>query len=63
MRSHGVSKLRPRIVLYHERSPDEEVIESVITSDLRNQPHVVIVVGTSLKIPGARRLVRDMCRC
>ena len=61
-RSHGVGKLRPRIVLYNEHSPDEEAIGSVVTADLRSRPDCLIVVGTSLKIPGVRRIVREMSR-
>lgn len=60
-RSHGIGKLRPRIVLYNEYNPDEEAIGAVVTSDLRSRPDAVIVVGTSLKIPGVRRIVREMC--
>jgi NAD+-dependent protein deacetylase SIR2 len=60
-RSHGVGKLRPRIVLYNEYNPDEEAIGSVVTADLRARPDALIVVGTSLKIPGVRRIVREMC--
>lgn len=61
-RSHGVGTLRPRIVLYNEHSPDEEAIGSVVTADLRARPDCLIVVGTSLKIPGVRRIVREMSR-
>lgn len=60
-RSHGIGKLRPRIVLYHEHNPDDEAIGAVMTSDLRSRPDAIIVVGTSLKIPGVRRIVREMC--
>lgn len=60
-RSHGVGKLRPRIVLYNEHNPDEEAIGAVVTSDLRNRPDAIIVVGTSMKIPGVKRIVREMC--
>ncbi|KAJ9402454.1 hypothetical protein DTO282F9_650 [Paecilomyces variotii] len=60
-RSHGVGKMRPRIVLYNEHNPDEEAIASVMNSDIRSRPDALIVVGTSLKIPGVRRLVKDMC--
>jgi NAD-dependent histone deacetylase SIR2 len=61
-RSHGVGKLRPRIVLYNEHNPDEEAIASVMNSDIRSRPDAVIVVGTSLKIPGVRRLVKSLCK-
>lgn len=60
-RSHGIGKLRPRIVLYNEHNPDEDAIGAVVTSDLRSRPDAVIVVGTSLKIPGVRRIVKEMC--
>ena len=60
-RSHGIGKLRPRIVLYNEHNPDEEAIGAVVGSDLRARPDAIIVVGTSMKIPGVRRIVREMC--
>jgi NAD-dependent histone deacetylase SIR2 len=60
-RSHGVGRLRPRIVLYNEFNPEEEAIGAVTRADLRSRPDAVIVVGTSLKIPGVRRITREMC--
>lgn len=60
-RSHGIGRLRPRIVLYNEHNPDDEAIGTVVSSDLRCRPDAVIVVGTSMKIPGVRRIVREMC--
>ncbi|KAI1928160.1 hypothetical protein LOZ58_006823 [Ophidiomyces ophidiicola] len=61
-RRRGVGKLRPRIVLYNEDNPDEEAIGSVVRADLRTRPDALVVVGTSLKIPGVRRIVKEMCR-
>lgn len=60
-RSQGVGRMRPRIVLYNEGNPDEEAIGSVSMADLRSRPDAVLVVGTSLKIPGVRRLVKELC--
>ncbi|KAI9928808.1 hypothetical protein ASPWEDRAFT_168781 [Aspergillus wentii DTO 134E9] len=60
-RSHGVGKMRPRIVLYNEHNPDEEAITSVMNADIRSRPDALIVVGTSMKIPGVRRLVKSLC--
>lgn len=60
-RSHGIGRLRPRIVLYNETNPDEDAIGAVVASDLRARPDAVIVVGTSLKIPPVRRIVKEMC--
>ena len=60
-RSHGIGRLRPRIVLYNEHNPDEEAIGAVTTADFRTRPDAVVVVGTSMKIPAVRRIVREMC--
>lgn len=60
-RSHGVGKLRPRMVLYNEHNPDDEAIGSVMMADLRARPDAVIVVGTSLKIPGVKRFLKECC--
>ncbi|WPG99809.1 Hypothetical protein R9X50_00262800 [Acrodontium crateriforme] len=60
-RSHGIGCLRPRMVLYNEHNPDDEAIGTVTRDDLRKKPDAVIVVGTTLKVPGVRRIVREMC--
>lgn len=62
LRSHGIGRLRPRMVLYNEFNPDEEAIGAVSHADIKNRPDAVIVVGTSLKVPGIRRLAREMCK-
>lgn len=61
LRSHGIGRLRPRMVLYNEFNPDEEAIGAVSHADLKTRPDAVIVVGTSLKVPGIRRLAKEMC--
>ena len=60
-RSHGVGMLRPRMVLYNENNPDDEAIGAVAKADMRTRPDAVLVVGTSLKVPGVRRIVKEMC--
>jgi NAD-dependent histone deacetylase SIR2 len=60
-RSHGVGRMRPRMVLYSERNPDDEAIGSVVTADLKTRPDALIVVGTTLKVPGVKRIVKEMC--
>lgn len=60
-RSRGVGWLRPRMVLYNESNPDEEAIGAVMAADLHKRPDALIVVGTTLQIPGMKRLVREMC--
>lgn len=61
-RSHGIGRIRPRFVLYNEYNPDEEAIGNVSSADLRARPDAVIVVGTTLKVPGTRRLVKEFCQ-
>ncbi|KAK3725236.1 hypothetical protein LTR37_000747 [Vermiconidia calcicola] len=60
-RSHGIGRLRPRMVLYNEHNPDDVAIGTVTREDLRKRPDAVIVAGTTLKVPGVRRIVREMC--
>ncbi|TKA72538.1 hypothetical protein B0A49_04232 [Cryomyces minteri] len=60
-RSHGIGRMRPRMVLYNEHNPDDEAIGAVTKSDLRTRPDAIIVVGTTLKVPGVKRIVREMC--
>ena len=61
LRSHGIGCLRPRMVLYNEFNPDSDAIGNVSHADLKTRPDAVIVVGTSLKVPGIRRLVKELC--
>ncbi|KAI7930831.1 Sir2 family histone deacetylase Hst4 [Pyricularia oryzae] len=61
-RSRGIGRLRPRMVLYNEASPESEEVGTVSAADLARVPDAVIVVGTTLKIPGVKRLVTEMCR-
>jgi NAD-dependent histone deacetylase SIR2 len=49
------------MVLYNEFNPDEDAIGACSAADLKSRPDAVIVVGTSLKVPGIRRLAKEMC--
>lgn len=59
-RPMGIGRLRPKVVLYNEFNPDAEIIGQITEYDLTSRPDGLIVVGTSLKIPGVRRMVREM---
>ena len=61
-RSHGIGRMRPRMVLYNEHNPDDEAIGSVTQADMRKRPDALIVVGTTLKVPGVKRIVREMAK-
>ncbi|KAG8698872.1 hypothetical protein FRC08_005658 [Ceratobasidium sp. 394] len=54
--------LRPAIVLYDEPHPLGDHIGAVQTSDLGKKPDLLIVMGTSLKVHGLRRLVKSFAR-
>lgn len=61
-RKLGVGFIRPRMVLYGEPGYDDVNIGSCMASDLRNRPDALVVVGTTLKIPGTKIMVREMSK-
>ena len=61
-RHRGIGRLRPNVVLYGKENPNGDMIGKIAERDLRTGPDMVIVVGTGLKVPGARRLIREFCR-
>jgi len=61
-RRSGVGRIRPNVLLYGEENPNSTDIGKLTAQDLRKAPDLVIVVGTSLKVPGARRLAKELCR-
>ncbi|KAJ2663478.1 NAD-dependent deacetylase hst3 [Coemansia sp. RSA 1200] len=62
-RSVASGVLRPDIVLYNEVHPQGELIGELSEYDLKRRPDLLIVIGTSLKIPGIKRMIREMSRC
>ena len=60
-RSHGIGRLRPRMTLYNETGPDDDAIGACSSFDLKTRPDCILVVGTTLSVPGVRRIVREMC--
>ncbi|KAJ2878178.1 NAD-dependent deacetylase hst3 [Coemansia aciculifera] len=59
-RSVASGVLRPDIVLYNENHPQSELIGTLSEYDLKRRPDLLIVIGTSLKIPGIKRMVKEM---
>ena len=57
-----IGTLRPAIVLYDEPHPLGDDIGSIQTADMSRKPDMLIVMGTSLKVHGLRRLVKDFAR-
>lgn len=70
-RQRKVGSLRASVVLYGEEHPQGEMIGSVVERDLRGtgrkgekegKVDLLLVVGTSLAIPGVKRIVKEMAR-
>ncbi|PPQ67170.1 hypothetical protein CVT25_005771 [Psilocybe cyanescens] len=57
-----VGNLRPGIVLYDETHPLGDDIGIIHTSDLGRKPDMLIIMGTSLKVHGLKKLVKDFAR-
>jgi NAD-dependent histone deacetylase SIR2 len=62
-RSRGVGVLRVDVVLYGEEHVDALRIGEITHRDLMGpRPDLLLVVGTSLKVPGTKRLVRELAK-
>jgi len=61
-RAIRVGSLRPGVVLYDETHPLGDDIGTIHTADLRRKPDMLIIMGTSLKVHGLKRLVKDFAR-
>ncbi|KAF9040444.1 DHS-like NAD/FAD-binding domain-containing protein [Hymenopellis radicata] len=58
-RATSVGSLRPSIVLYDEAHPLGDDIGTIQTSDLNKKPEMLIIMGTSLKVHGFKKLVKE----
>ena len=61
-RSQGIGKLRPRVILYNEFHPDGEQIGDIVSQDISSSPDCLIIAGTTLKIPGVRRMCKEFAK-
>ncbi|KAH6661457.1 DHS-like NAD/FAD-binding domain-containing protein [Plectosphaerella plurivora] len=50
--------LLPDVRLYNEEHPDGDLIAEAVRHDLGQQPDVLLIMGTSLSVPGVKGLVR-----
>lgn len=57
----SVGKFRPNVVLYCEENSNGESIGRIAESDIRKGLYLVLVIGTCLKVPGAKTLARELC--
>lgn len=66
-RLRGIGKLRPSVVLYNEAHKNGEGVGDVVSKDLmgskgRSGADLLLVVGTSLRVPGTKRIVREFSK-
>jgi NAD-dependent histone deacetylase SIR2 len=61
-RAVRVGTLRPAIVLYDEPHPLGDDIAAIQTSDLSKRPDLLIIMGTSLKVHGLKKLVKEFAK-
>lgn len=57
-RSVAIGCLRPDVILYGEPHPASERIAKTCNMDMKKKPDCLIIAGTSLKVPGLKRLVK-----
>jgi NAD-dependent SIR2 family protein deacetylase len=61
-RGLSVGSLRPNIVLYGEDHPSNSIINPFPAFDASCQPDVLIIMGTSLKVYGLQKIVREFAK-
>ena len=57
----NIGRLRPNVLLYGEPYPDNKEILETTKHNLRIYPELVLIVGTKLRIPGARSIAANFC--
>ncbi|KIW45443.1 uncharacterized protein PV06_03835 [Exophiala oligosperma] len=61
-RGLAVGSLRPNIVLYGEDHPSNTLLTPLIPFDAGSQPEVLVIMGTSLKVFGLQKIVREFAK-
>lgn len=61
-RGLAVGELRPNIVLYGEDHPQNSLLTPLIAFDQASNPDLMIIMGTSLKVHGLQKVVRDFAK-
>lgn len=61
-RALKVGSLRPAIVLYDEAHPMGDDIGKIQSQDIARKPDLLIVMGTSLKVHGLKKLVKEFAK-
>lgn len=61
-RGLAVGSLRPNIVLYGEDHPQNSLLSPFVPYDTACQPDVLIIMGTSLKVFGLQKIIREFAK-
>jgi hercynylcysteine S-oxide lyase len=63
-RSLKIGTLLPNIVLYNDPTPHPSTMTTttVISADLSRKPDLLLIFGTSLKVHGIKKLVKDFAK-
>ena len=61
-RGLSVGTLRPNIVLYGESNPADHIIGPLVPFDIASSPEVLLIMGTSLKVHGLKKVIRDFAK-
>ena len=61
-RGLATGSLRPNIVLYGEDHPSNTLLTPLIPFDAGCQPEVLVIMGTSLKVFGLQKIVREFAK-
>ena len=57
-----IGTLRPALVLYNEVHPLGDEIGAIQSVDITRRPEMLIIMGTSLKVHGFKKLVKDFAK-
>ncbi|KAI5850989.1 DHS-like NAD/FAD-binding domain-containing protein [Tricharina praecox] len=58
-RATRIGLLRPNVVLYGEEHPDGDMVGALTEGDLGAKPDIMLILGTSLKVHGLKRIVKE----
>ena len=61
-RGVAVGSLRPNIVLYGEEHPFNQSLAPLIPFDLSSGPEILIIMGTSMRVHGLQKLVKEFAK-
>ena len=61
-RGTKMGTLRPNVVLYGEEHPFADAVGKITASDLRMNPDVLLIVGTSLHVHGLKTMIREFAK-